>query len=273
VTGHHQPVTWFRPVPPAPDLQTAVDCTWDATSEGHHDLVPDGCVELLWIAGRGVWVCGPDTKGWSFDLPRGTATTGIRFRPAAGGLALGFVAKELVDRRARLGEVSAGAVERRVDDELSNAGDAAERRHTLERFVRNRLRDAESEPMIVAAALLGRSRRPIGTLDRVADEFGVSSRQFRRRFVNSVGYSPAYFTRIARLQRFIRLAAAGRGGLAELAADAGYADQAHLHRDCTEIAGMTPRRLVSVLDRTSAIVHPFDGRSVQDRLASLASRS
>ena len=122
--------------------------------------------------------------------------------------------------------------------------------------------------MIVAAALLGRSRHPIGTLDRVADEFGVSLRQFRRRFANAVGYSPAYYTRIARLQRFIRLAAERRRGLAELAAGAGYADQAHLTRDCKDIAAMTPGRLLSTLDRTSAVVRPFDDRSVQDPLAS-----
>ena len=256
---------WFRPELPAADLRTAVECTWDAAVQGRHDLVPDGSVELLWIDGRGVWVCGPDTTGWSFDLPAGTRTTGIRFRPGAGGLALGFAARELVDRRARLADVLSDTAERRIGDELASAGNAAARRRALERFARNRLDDAESEPMIVAAALLGRSRHPIGTLDRVADEFGVSSRQFRRRFVSAVGYSPAYYTRVARLQRFIKAAAERRGGLAELAAHAGYADQAHLHRDCTDIALMTPRRLVSVLGRTSASVHLLDDRSVQDR--------
>jgi AraC-like DNA-binding protein len=189
----------------------------------------------------------------------------VRFRPGAGASALRFAATELVDRRVRLADVLSDAAERRVGEELRSAANAAARRRALERFARNRLDDTESEPMIVAAALLGRSRHPIGTLDRVADEFGVSPRQFRRRFVSAVGYSPAYYTRVARLQRFIKVAAERRGGLAELAADAGYADQAHLHRDCTDIALMTPRRLVSVLGRTSASVHLLDDRSVQDR--------
>ena len=230
--------------------------------------MPDGWVELLWIDGRGVWVCGPDTKGWSFCLPPGTATTGVRFQPGASGLALGLAAAELVDRRVRLGDVLSDRIARTLDDELLGADGPAARRHRLETFVEDRLRDAESEPMIVAAALLGRSRHPIGSLDRVADEFGVSSRQFRRRFVSAVGYSPAYFTRIARLQRFIRLAAVRRTGLAELAVTAGYTDQAHLTRDCNDIAAMTPRRLIATLDRTSAVFHPFDDRSIQDPLAS-----
>lgn len=266
--GHHPAVTWFRPIRPPAGLRGVVECTWDASPEGRHDLVPDGSVELLWIEGRGTWVCGPDTTGWSFNLAPGTATTGVRFHPGASGLALGLPAAELVDRRVPLDAVLSDRIARALDDELHGANRPAARRHFLETFVGNRLRDAEGEPMIVAAALLGRSRHPIGTLDRVADEFGVSLRQFRRRFANAVGYSPAYYTRIARLQRFIRLAAERRRGLAELAAGAGYADQAHLTRDCKDIAAMTPGRLLSTLDRTSAVVRPFDDRSVQDPLAS-----
>jgi hypothetical protein len=125
--------------------------TWSATVSDHHDLVPDGCVELLWIDGRGVRVCGPDTHGWSVDLPVGTMTTGIRFRPGAGDVALGFLADELVDRRARLGEVLSDRADRRLDDELSSAGGAVARRQALERFARTRLGDTESEPMIAAA--------------------------------------------------------------------------------------------------------------------------
>jgi hypothetical protein len=42
---------------------------------------------------------------------------------------------------------------------------------------------------------------------------------------------------VLRLQRFLALA--GRGGdLARLAADAGYADQPHLTRDCARLAGL-----------------------------------
>jgi AraC-like DNA-binding protein len=264
-------VSWFRPVGPPADLGAAVECTWDATIAGHHDLVPDGTVELLWIAGRGVWVCGPDTTGWAVDLPPGTPTTGIRFRPGAGAASFGIAAHELVDRRTPLGGVLSGAIERTIDDKLSTARDGAARQRMLEDFARTRLRRAETEPMIVAAAVLGLSHRPIGTLERVADEFAVSPRHFRRRFTHAVGYSPAYYTRIARLQRFIRLAATQPAGIAELAATVGYTDQAHLHHDCTSIAGMTPRRLVAVLDRTSAIIRPLDGRSLQDRPGSLSS--
>jgi AraC-like DNA-binding protein len=265
---------WFVATAPADDMKAVIRCTWNATAEGRHDLVPDGCVELLWIAGRGLWICGPDTTGWAFELPPGTATTGVRLRPGAGAAVLGLAAPALVDRRERLGAVASERIETSLDDQVSAAGDGRARRRALEEFVRRRAHDAAAEPMIVAAALLGRAQHPIGTLARVADEFGVSSRHFRRRFADAVGYSPAYYARIARIQRFLRLAAGRRGArLAELTAAAGYTDQAHLSRDCSDIAGMTPRRLVANIEHTSAEVTPPDVRSVQDDDGATARRS
>jgi AraC-like DNA-binding protein len=258
-------MAWFEPRPPADDLCPVLECTWDAVIEGRHDLVPDGSVELLWIADRGLWVCGPDRSGWSFTLPAGTATTGLRFRPGAGAGLLRLAALDLVDQRVRLGDALADGVERRLDDQLSTVSGGSARRRLLERFARQRLHDTAAEaPMVVAAALLGRAPHPFGTLDRVADGFGMSERQFRRRFTQAVGYGPAFFTRVARMQRFLRLAAARRSGLAELAATAGYTDQAHLHHDCVELARMTPRRLLAVLDHTSVLTDARGGRSVQD---------
>lgn len=56
------------------------------------------------------------------------------------------------------------------------------------------------------------------------------------------GYGPKTFERIARFQRFRRLARAGGpgAGLAALAAACGYADQAHLARECRRLAGRPP---------------------------------
>jgi transcriptional regulator GlxA family with amidase domain len=69
----------------------------------------------------------------------------------------------------------------------------------------------------------------------------VSERRLRRRFVQAVGYGPATYLRVSRFQRAVALAPHVRG-LAALAAAAGYADQAHLSRDCRALTGLTPRR-------------------------------
>ncbi|MEJ7718948.1 MAG: helix-turn-helix domain-containing protein [Ilumatobacteraceae bacterium] len=81
---------------------------------------------------------------------------------------------------------------------------------------------------------------------------GVSARQLQRRFARTVGYGPAFLSRIARLQRAARLAARRPDiGVAELAVQAGFIDQAHLAKHCRAIAHSTPREFVDGLARTS----------------------
>jgi len=62
-----------------------------------------------------------------------------------------------------------------------------------------------------------------------------------RRFDATVGYGPKVLDRVLSLRRF--MAAAG-DDLAQAAFDAGYADQAHLSRECSRLTGLTPAALV-----------------------------
>jgi transcriptional regulator GlxA family with amidase domain len=75
----------------------------------------------------------------------------------------------------------------------------------------------------------------------------VSERQLRRRFADAVGYAPKTLQRVLRFQRFLVLArAAGASAdLARLAFAAGYADQAHLTRECRRLAGLPPAALLA----------------------------
>lgn len=73
-----------------------------------------------------------------------------------------------------------------------------------------------------------------------AGPLAVSERRLRRRFVQAVGYGPATYLRVSRFQRAVALAP-HVPGLAALAAAAGYADQAHLSRECRALTGLTPR--------------------------------
>jgi AraC-like DNA-binding protein len=60
-----------------------------------------------------------------------------------------------------------------------------------------------------------------------------------------VGYGPKRLGRVLRLRRALALARAGE----ELAAAAfctGYTDQAHLSRDCRELAGVPPTVAIGV---------------------------
>jgi len=109
-------------------------------------------------------------------------------------------------------------------------------------------------------------------IDTLATHLALSGSQLRRRCMHAVGVGPKVLQRTLRFQGFLALAQAGavatgrRGadGMAGLAVDVGYADQAHLSRECLRLTGLTPRQLLGGdLDRCacghehSASYQPF----------------
>ncbi|WP_177231309.1 helix-turn-helix domain-containing protein [Amycolatopsis saalfeldensis] len=213
---------------PPEAVRRAVRCVWRSAPRGPQRIVPDGCVDL--VAGDGqVFVAGPDTGAWSSVTTPGAVLHGLRFRPGAAAGVLGVAADELRDTRVPLaalwGHEGAVLTERVLDGTLS-----------LSEVVRRR--PAEPDPAVAAVlAHLERGPSRVGALPPAGQQ--LSERQLRRRFTIAVGYGPATYLRVSRFQRAI--AAAPRvTGLAELAATAGYADQAHLARDCRALTGLAP---------------------------------
>jgi AraC-like DNA-binding protein len=131
-------------------------------------------------------------------------------------------------------------------ERVGEESDPQGRRAMLASALTKRLAAAGRTDSLVLAA----SRRlgvPGSRVTELADALGISDRQLRRRFHEAVGYGPKTLDRILRFQRFvarIRAVDSGDEDLARIAADLGYADQAHLSRDSVRLAGLTPRELV-----------------------------
>ena len=79
------------------------------------------------------------------------------------------------------------------------------------------------------------------SVEALAQYAGVGVRALQRLFQEYVGVSPKWMLRRYRLQEAAwRLARGEPVGLAQLAADLGYFDQAHLTRDFTKLVGVSP---------------------------------
>jgi AraC-like DNA-binding protein len=223
---------------PAADLAGHLRCSWTRVTAGFGTVLPDGCLDLMWVGGELV-VAGPDSVAARSELAAGVEIAAVRFRPGAAPAVLGLPASQLLDQRVPLAELWAGGalLERRV-------AAAADRVAVLEEAVRQRL--AAAPPIDpVAAAVAGRLTRGSAGIAGLAGRAGLSERQLHRRCVAAFGYGAKTLDRVLRLQRFLALGRAAPGaGLATLAADAGYADQSHLTRDCRTLAGATPAELV-----------------------------
>ena len=103
--------------------------------------------------------------------------------------------------------------------------------------------DGAPDPVVTRAARL--LRDPAARAENVADEVGLSLRQLRRRCHAAVGYGPKTLQRVLRFRRFVSRVDACPDvlDLAAIAAEAGYADQAHLTRECGRLSGLTPAAL------------------------------
>jgi AraC-like DNA-binding protein len=99
------------------------------------------------------------------------------------------------------------------------------------------------DPAVARAARL--LRDPAARAEDVADEVGLSLRQLRRRCHAVVGYGPKTLQRVLRFRGFVSRVDAHPEvlDLAAIAAEAGYADQAHLTRECGRLSGLTPAEL------------------------------
>ena len=74
----------------------------------------------------------------------------------------------------------------------------------------------------------------------VADAFGMTERSLQRLVLDRVGLSPKWLIQRRRLHDADAELKHGGRTLAELAAELGYADQAHFTNDFRAVVGFTP---------------------------------
>jgi AraC-like DNA-binding protein len=194
-----------------PEVDTAV--VFRTTADGRSDLI----------------VVGPRTRG-SYNAGKSlTACVRMPLRPGQARALLGVSADSLVDRAVPLTALW-GSAAQELTDRIATSGDLAG----------PELRAAfpiEGERSLVRAAMRS-MLRPGARLSEVAGDLGVSERHLRNLFAREVGLSPKHFARISRVRKVLALA--GERPWAEVAAKAGFFDQAHMIGDFRSMMGVSP---------------------------------
>lgn len=233
----------YREYRPPAGLEPVVACVWesDALVGGVQRVVPDGCVDLVWLGDR-LLVVGADTRPMVWQ-PVGAPASGIRLRPGMAGAVLGVPADEVRDQQVPL-SLLWPAVEDLTD--RPEAGDPSARLRLLTEAVLRR--KAEPDPLIGAA--VRRLAVADARVSTVAHDLGVSERHLNRRVTAAVGYGPKLLARVARLRRLVALRESG--ALADRAYAAGYASQAHMTDEVRRLTGLTPVRFLEDATLTAA---------------------
>ena len=213
-------------------LPGAVAWTRGAHPSQQARVLPDGCMDLMWVDGVLV-VAGPDTTAFLTGEPANYA--GVRFAPGDGPAVLGVPAAELRNRRIPLADLWPAALTRRLTDRVNAAEDLCAE---LEQVSLERMRPTDPAVAAVASLLSAGA-----TVAETASALEMGERRLHRRCLDAFGYGPKTLARILRMNRAVGLARAGTP-FATVAAQAGYADQAHLARDVKAFAGVPLGSLV-----------------------------
>jgi AraC-like DNA-binding protein len=215
---------------------------WDLRGEQPHEqaVLPHPNVNLAFES-AGAAVYGVDRKIFTRRLSGTGKALGIRFRP--GGFRPFYSAPifTLNDRVVPARGIFGPAADRACEAVMAAASDEA-----MIAAAADLLRGASPPPDPVAEEVAGVVARitadpGLRRVGQLADACGIPERRLQRLFADYVGVSPKWVMRRARLHEAALRAESGGGvDWATLAADLGYADQAHLTRDFTATLGVPP---------------------------------
>jgi AraC-like DNA-binding protein len=227
----------FRRRSPDPSLQPYVEhywlIDWAVEEPFAQRVLPHPAVNIVFRADddrpETGEIAGPAHRLFVTRLAGTGRVCGVQFRPGGFRPFWGRPVSELTDRHVPLdggGSICAG-----TDDDRCRALDA----------LLTALRGAPDPLATRAVGLVEaiRGDRSVLRVDEFADRRGLPVRTLQRLFAEHVGMSPKAVIRRYRLHEAIEQAPTGVDW-ATLAADLGYADQAHLVRDFTATIGLSP---------------------------------
>ncbi|MFC7619069.1 helix-turn-helix domain-containing protein [Microlunatus sp. GCM10028923] len=229
-------------LPPAPSALLIINLSAPfqirAGSERETAGYADGCVVTM------------PTRAWEFGYPQGSRSVGVHFKPWGLAPFLRIPAAELRDRPVTVEQVWGRAVVAELQDRLATAGGPHAMLALLEEELRRRLGESAGLDLVRRTSSVIAATRGAVSINELSVAAGVSNTHLVQRFKELIGITPK---RLARSHRFaatvFSINHSGPIDWSELAAGAGYFDQAHFGHEFREFTGLTPTRYVEVRRR------------------------
>lgn len=176
----------------------------------------------------------------------GACCVQVNFTPLGARRFFGLPMSELKDRMVDLDD-ALGFEGTALRERLGEAQDWEARFTIVEGFVTSRL--AKANPLSPEVAWAYRKVIASGGRTRIsalAEEIGWSRKHLAAKFSDAIGIGPKTLSRIVRFNHALSLSKRQEDDWAGIAADCGYADQAHLVREFRQLAGETPSTLAAL---------------------------
>ncbi|WP_079063165.1 AraC family transcriptional regulator [Streptacidiphilus griseoplanus] len=252
----HGPAEWDVECPRRPSRVAGVTMAGFRVHDlGALRIVPHPAVTLLLEFGagspvldcaagrqeRGCLVAGPGLGSAGAVRARGenVECVQIRLSPVIARAVLGVPPAELAGAAVSLGDLW-GREASRIRQRLGDATSWSERFALTEALLARRHQARPPvDPEVAWAWQRIAVSRGLTRVDALAAELGWSRKRLWSRFRSQLGLPPKHAVKLVRFDHAAHRLVAGEGA-ARVAADTGYADQSHLHRDVMAFTGATP---------------------------------
>ena len=214
-----------------------------ASGDMHLVVRPAGEPVRLFGSGAGSVVdIGPAVVGgvrtafYAKEVPSRVQSVGVTFHPAAAAALFGCPADELTGRHSSLHELWSPSTCAELQERLHGEPGPSAQLDLLEAVIAERLRRLRGIHPAVAAAL--ERFRHTTNVAAVVRDTGYSHRTLAEQFRRTMGIGPKAYQRIRRMRRLLQRI--GDTPWSDLAAEAGFSDQAHFVREFHQFTGATP---------------------------------
>jgi AraC-like DNA-binding protein len=249
----------YRERQPNPPLNRFVECFWTleqdtfASEVPPERILPDGCVELILNFGSEFsqhtggqrklqprnFLVGQMTGPILISPTGPVQLLGIRFHPGGTLPFFRVPMHEVTDRIVELGALST-TLQNDLLLATRHLSTLADLVSAVEKLFTSYLAQFKHDSWTMSLAAKIVEQHGLVSVDQLATDAGISSRQMERRFLREIGVGPKLLARILRFQQVFRAVERADGSWASVALDCGYYDQAHLIRDFNQFAHQTP---------------------------------
>ena len=266
-------------LPPSPHLQPFVEVYLDLHSEtgevGRKEesfrLFPNPLLSMAFsygavkasvqLEGRERFISPSYSLGGSCSRPKEYVWQGemhtfaIAFKPWGVRSLTRFPLQETTNQHIDLHHIFGNRLSG-IEERLCACHSPYERRGVVEAFLSSELMEHREDCLVIdAVEQIARAKGSIH-VQKMADHYGLSRKQFVRRFQETTGLPPKLFSRITRFQHTLSLLN-GPVRHIEVAYESGYFDQAHYTKEFRELTGISPGKFFSTLQR-SRLGEEFD---------------
>ena len=237
---------------PLPVLQSVVHVYWQicVTKTDHEPdfpVIPINSLQLIFWYTEGtirIQILGVHTLSWTHLLAAKDQYFGVQFRPGQAFSLLGIPLNQLQNSSCFLEDLSISW--KPLKESMIAAQTFAERVQSFEIWLLQQLTTLHGVPPHLSQLILFMCKYPsYCSIDGMAKQIGLTTRQLNRLFNKYVGISPKSFNRILRFHRaYQALKFQSPEDYTSFSLDLGYYDQSHFINDFRAFTGTSPTQWI-----------------------------